>query len=378
MKFSINRQVFTNAVSVVAGAIVPHSPVAILSGIKIEVTPDFIRLTGSDSKITIQTVITPGELSQLNIESTGSIVIESRFLQEIVRKMEGNILEVEQQGESQVEISNDSGKFLLISQPGECYSEIDLERPETHIQMKASQIREIVKQLGHAVSDKETRMVLTGINFRNRDGKMLCSATDSYRLARKTIDSGINEEFSITVPLRSLNEVAKALGDEEDQMIDIYINRKKAQFICNKTMVHTNLLEGVYPDINSIIPVSAKAELVVRGDEFFRMIDRTVLFKEDSYPAVRIYCSEEDVSVKAFATSVGTADQFLSNIEYRGEPMVVAMNAIYLLDAFKALSAVSPADDIHLYFNRELDPVRIVAGEDSDLTLVIVPIRFAG
>lgn len=71
-------------------------------------------LTGSDSNISIRTVIVPGELNNLDIEEEGSIIIDSKYLLEIVRKLDCKNIEIEVIDYSLVRISSDNGQFNLM------------------------------------------------------------------------------------------------------------------------------------------------------------------------------------------------------------------------------------------------------------------------
>ena len=84
MKFTINRKYLSDKLTIVSRAISMYSPLPALSGIWIEVMKDKIQLTGSDSTISIQSTIYPDEINHLHIEQTGSIIVESKYLQEIV------------------------------------------------------------------------------------------------------------------------------------------------------------------------------------------------------------------------------------------------------------------------------------------------------
>ena len=75
---------------------------------------DQIILTGSDSNVSIRSTIVRGELNQLDIDSTGSIVIESKYLLEIIRKMDCTMVELELVDYSLVRISSDNGQFNLM------------------------------------------------------------------------------------------------------------------------------------------------------------------------------------------------------------------------------------------------------------------------
>ena len=230
MHFSIDRKYFYEKLSVVSRAISVFSPLPALSGICIDVKSDQIILTGSDSNVSIRSTIVRGELNQLDIDSTGSIVIESKYLLEIIRKMDCAMVELELVDYSLVRISSDNGQFNLNGIQSNEYPNIDFSQPTNSFELKSKDLKDIVSQTSFACSDKDTRPVLNGVNFKASNNTLYCSGTDSYRLARKVLPLQINHEFNITIPSKSLNEVVRSINEDEES-IHIYVDSKKAQFI---------------------------------------------------------------------------------------------------------------------------------------------------
>ena len=204
MHFSIDRKYFYDKLSIVSRAISVFSPLPALSGICIDLKDGSMILTGSDSNISIRTVIVPGELNNLDIEEEGSIIIDSKYLLEIVRKLDCKNIEIEVIDYSLVRISSDNGQFNLNGIRSNEYPDIDFTQPNHHFVLKATDLKSIVSQTAFACSDKDQRPVLTGVNFNSQSNMLYCSGTDSYRLARKTIELNSSQDFNITIPSKSL------------------------------------------------------------------------------------------------------------------------------------------------------------------------------
>ncbi len=86
MEFTIRRSYFLDRLALVARGVAVHSPMEMLNGILIQIKDNVMVLTGSDTNFTIQTVITPDEENLLEINQTGSLVIEARMLLELIRR----------------------------------------------------------------------------------------------------------------------------------------------------------------------------------------------------------------------------------------------------------------------------------------------------
>ena len=97
MNFKISKSVLYDSLQLVSKAISNNSPLPALSGIKIDVEQDKIILTGSDAEISIKKELNNEKYEDLNliVISEGSIVIEARYLLEIVRKIDSSEISFE-------------------------------------------------------------------------------------------------------------------------------------------------------------------------------------------------------------------------------------------------------------------------------------------
>lgn len=370
MKFTIDRKYFYSKLSTVARAISVFSPLPALSGICIEVLDDQIILTGSDSNISIRTYIYTGELNQLQIESTGSIVMESKYVLEIVRKIDSTMIDFELMDYELVRITSTNGQFNLNGLEANQYPNIDFSQPETKLTLTTEQLQSIVTQTAYACSDSDQRPVLNGVNFDMKDRCLFCSGTDSYRLARKQLNVDTDAVFNVSIPNKSLIEVIRSLSEDTDS-IDIYIDRKKAQFIFDKTIFQTRLLDGTFPDVERIIPTDSVAKMTISAHELSSVIDRTNFIRKDKVHLIKLVCSPDIVRIKTNSMEIGSSDEVLTDCMYEGDSLSLTCNGSFILDAIRALGG----EKVVLAFSGEMRPIRILNPEDDSIVMVTVPVR---
>lgn len=115
MKFDILRDRLLEGLNDVMKAVSSKTTIPILTGIKIDVTTEGIRLTGSDADITIQTFIPVEEDGQqiIHITETGSIVVQARMFNEIVRKLPTNEVEIQVTAGFQTHIRSGKSAFCF-------------------------------------------------------------------------------------------------------------------------------------------------------------------------------------------------------------------------------------------------------------------------
>ena len=80
------------------------------------------------------------------------------------------------------------------------------------------------------MSTSETRPVLTGVNWLIQDNELICTATDSHRLAvRKLQLEDESENKNVIIPGKALSELNKIMSDS-DEDIDIFFASNQVLF----------------------------------------------------------------------------------------------------------------------------------------------------
>lgn len=368
MKFNISKREFLNALQIVSRAIASFSSLPIYSGIKIQVFEDHILFIGSDSHISIQTKVNAQE-GILSIEETGQIVIESRYILEVVRKIESDTIDVLLVDNYLMKISGNSSKFNINGIDALDYPAIDFSRPERHFTMNASLLNSIISQTAFATSDKELKPVLNGVNFKFGEGELICVGTDSYRLARKQIHLQNPLDYNITIPTKSLSEVYKTIENEES--IEVAISKNKAQFILENTIIQTRLIDGTYPDTDRLIPESFSYSLKVDAKEILSAIDRASFIKSDGISIIRFKLSSSECSISTRSTEVGSSFEVLQNATFTGDDFEINCNGKYVSDALKALGNTF----VEFQFVGNMKPFIITAEGQNDVIQLVLPVK---
>lgn len=207
MNFKVNKQIFYNALSIASRAISSNSPVPILVGIRIEAEKNLLRITSSDANLSIVQTLSneQDEKLGLSVIEEGTIVIDSRYLIDIVKKIDSDEISIEIIDGTLTHFSGEKAEFRINGYRPSDYPTIDFSEPSTRFTMSYETLNNVISGTAFAASVKETRPVLTGVNMRNDGTNLTCTATDSFRLARKQLPLA-SEPFSVTVPAKCLNE----------------------------------------------------------------------------------------------------------------------------------------------------------------------------
>lgn len=371
MNFIVSKKVFYNALTIVAGAVSHNSPLPSLTGIKIDVKDNELILTGSDSNISIQTRLSNDNNEQLNliVNEVGSIVIESRYIMEIVRKIESSEITIEIVDGSLTKISGDHAEFNINGIRSSDYPLIDFTVCEQSFTLPSKTLVDIINQTTFATSDKETRPALTGVNFKASGNELKCIATDSYRLALKTVTLDTPNTFNITIPAKSLNEVLKSLNEEKD--IQVAVSNKKAQFFIDTTIIQTRLINEDYPDAERLILKDFNRFLEVDGYELLKAIDRASFIKNEGISIIKLTASPEEVIISSRSQEVGSSEELLDGAIYQGEPIELSFSGRYVIEALRALGNAR----VKINFSGEMKQFIINSLVDESIIQLVLPVR---
>ena len=376
MKFEIMRDKLLDGLSDVMKAISQKVAIPILTGIKIEVDEKGMTLTGSDSDITICTFIPAEDNGEqiIRVVEKGSIVLQAKVFSEIVRKLPTNEVTIEVANGLQTHIQSGKSEFHLIGLDPEDYPVLPEVKDDYLFSLPADLMKSIIRETVFAVSQQETRPVLTGVLWEVKDGGLACIATDSHRLARRlTIPEDMPEvPFSVVIPGKSLQELNKILPDN-GELVDIVIADQQVLFKTRGVLFYSRLLEGNYPDTSRLIPLEYKTSVTVNGRLLLQAIDRaSLLAREERNNIVRFSANEGKViEISSNSPEVGKVEELVEAIGVTGEELNISFSAKYMMDALKAIDG----QDITIQFTGAMRPFILKSVDDDSILQLILPVR---
>lgn len=371
MRFIISRNNLMNALNIASKAVTNKTPIAVLTGIKFELTEKGLTLIGSDTDLSISTFIKADEGNEKNITifETGSCVLNAKYVTEIIRKIEGDRVEIELVDGNLVKIVDQKSNFSLNSINVNEFPFIDFNFDNNIIKLKGDALKQVISQTKFATSQKETRPILTGVNFKVDGNVLEAVATDTYRLAKKKMIIGDTAYFNVTIPARNLDEIYKIIDGGEDVIINFF--DKKVMFKVNNTIISTRVISGVYPDTTKLIPVSFENRLSTLSTEFLSAIDRASLLSSDRNNIVKLSLNQDKVEITSRSQEIGSVVEKIANYNYEGGKLDISFSAQYITDAIKSIGS----NDVEICLNGEMKPFVIKNKEDDSILQLVLPVR---
>ena len=376
MKFIIQRDQLIDSVQDVMKAISSRTVIPILTGMKIEAKKNGITLTGSDSDISIESFIPAEEDGNVNVEEIeeGSIVLQAKYFPDIVRKLPEKTVEIESDENLKVTIRSGKAEFNLNGQDAEEYPQLPRLETDESFEIPTDLLKSLIKQTVFAISTMETRPILTGVNIKLTDNKLVFTATDSHRLALREIpvQEATVEFHNIVVPGKSLNELNKILDDTEDP-VEISVTNNQILFRTKHLNFLSRLLDGNYPETSRLIPDESKTTLHVKTKELLSTIDRaSLLAKEERNNVVRLTTKDNSsVEITSNSPEVGKVTEDITILSMEGEELKISFSSKYMIDALKAIEY----DEVKINFTGAMRPFIIKPVEDDSILQLLLPVR---
>ena len=373
MKFTIKKEVLMEAINKVSKAISSRNVIPVLAGIKFELTSKKLVLTASDNDITIQTHIDCDNEEIIKVKEEGSIIIQGKYISDIVRKLPDPYINIEVVDELKILIYTENSEFNLNGISESEYPNIDLGESKSHIELSPSILKEIVNQTAFATSIDENKAILNGINFNITGDVLECNATDSYRLARKVIklDKISKENQNIVIPSRNLLEFTRIIDDSEE-MVEIHIFNNKILFKYQNLLFQSRLINGTYPNTSNLLPKDHLVKLHFDINNFYNVVDRvSILTSDKDKNTVTLETDGNNLIMKSSSAEIGRVEEKMIITKDQDIDVKVSFSSKYMMDALKSFNT----ETVELYFVGEIKPILLKSDDDDSLTQLVLPIR---
>ena len=326
-----------------------------------------VELQGNDFELGIRLTIDG------DIKEPGTLVVGSRYFQELIRKLPGDTIELyKPEDGNSLTITSGSSEFNLVTLHPDDFSLVEQIHDQDHVNIDSFAMKELIDLTNYAAATDEDRPVFTGALLEIKENEVTMVATDTHRMAVKkiTIDEPATTPMRAIIPTKTLAEVSRLLPTDNPAMINIIWNRTQVVFNFESIYIISRLIEGTYPEYEKVIPSQFDSSAVIDRREFAGAVDRVSLLAKDiSYNVIRYDWAESNVTLSTQNTEIGMAKEDVA-VEFKGTPFTISFNGRYISDILRH----STGDNIHLFLKQN-GPVVIRQDNNPNYTYVVTPVR---
>ena len=375
INFSINKNLFLQALNTTKRAISLKNAIPILSTVKIDVTNEGITLIGSNGQISIENFISiKNENAGLLVTSSGSILLEATFFINVVSSLPDVTLDFKEIEQKQIVLTSGKSEITLKGKDADQYPRIQEISASNPLVLETSVLKNIINETAFAASTQESRPILTGVHFVLTENKNLKTvATDSHRMSQKKIVLEKNgDNFDVVIPSRSLREFSDVFTDDIET-VEIYFTNNQLLFRSENISFYTRLLEGNYPDTDRLIPTEFTSIVTFDKNNLRYAMERARLLSNATQNGtVKLEIINGVVSAHVNSPEVGRVNEEIDTESISGQDLTISFNPTYLIDSLKAINS----EKVTISFISAVRPFTLVPNEDTENFIqLITPVR---
>ncbi len=369
MKFEVNKDVFSEAVSFAVKLLPQRTTLPILSGVLIAAEGSSVTISSFDYEVSAKTRIDAA------IEKPGTVLVSGRLLAEIASRLPHDSVVCELSGSS-VGITSGSAKFSLATMPVEEYPNLPEVEGITGT-VSAEQFASAVAQVAPAASRDDVTPVITGVLLNVSSSALMMMATDRYRVAARQLawkSSGVSDEgLQALIPARTLAEIGKTFSSAGEMTITLNTGgeRELVAFGSADRTVTSLLIKGSFPPVTKLFPSETPDYAVVSTHDLMEATRRVALVLDREAP-LRYSFTGDGVALEALGSEQAQASETIDG-HLVGKECVVSLKPQFLIDGLSATHSEFVRIAFTLTENpNKPGPVLITAqksqeGDDSDV-----------
>lgn len=362
MKLQVTQENLNRALNSVARVANTRGTLPILSNVLVKTNNNRLSLSATNLDIAITHFI------GAKVSEEGSITVPARLMQDFVSSLPSGVIELDLQ-ETKLHVSTDQYKSVVNGIVADDFPVMPAISSGKSWNLPGVDFKKALQQVVFAASTDETRPVLTGVLLQTRDGVLSMAATDSYRLAEKTLGKN-KEDIHLLIPASAMQDLLRVLGDG-DEKVNITHDDQQVLFRVGDIELVTRLLDGKYPDYKKLIPSSFKSQATLRREDFINVTKVSSLFARESAGSVTIELdkSAKHLSIRSVASQLGE-NTATADAKITGDGSIT-LNSRYLLDALGAMSG----EEVVFGFNGKLEPTLLYDPSTENYRHIIMPLK---
>lgn len=357
----------SDAVLKVSKAIASKTTNPILEGIKLVAEENELTLSATDLELSIEKKI------RAEVKEEGETVVPGRFFCEFVKKLTNEKIELCLNEKNGLKIKYiDSEGFIQCYLPDE-YPSFNTVDTSSYFGIKKVDFKNLINKSIFSVAVDDSRPILKGCLLEIGKDVIKSITSDGYRLSlvRETLTFS-NTETSCIVPDKSLREISKLLDDSDD-VVNVYVQKNFIMVDLGDTKIISRLLEGEFLNYNQILSsASPETVITVNKVQFEDSLERASLLSKIGQNNLVKFDIKDGTLFLTSNSEIGNIKEKI-NIVLEGKDLVIAFNARYFLEAFRA----NPNEFVKISFTSSTSPCLItpIKGEKEEFLYLVLPVR---
>ena len=332
VKFQVNRDVLSDAVSFAVKLLPQRTTLPILSGVLVSAEGSTVTLSSFDYEVSARTSITA------DVTENGTVLVSGRLLADIASRLPNAPVEFTTH-EGKIAVRCGSARFTLSSMPVEEYPSLPVVDGASGV-LPGDVFSDAIAQVAVAASRDDVTPVITGAQLEITGNRLSLVATDRYRVAVREIDwqsTAVADGVTALVPARTLSEIGKIFAHAATITVTIMSggDRELIAFSADQKTVTSLLIKGNFPPVKRLFPESVDNYAVMNTAELIESTRRVQLVLERD-AALRYSFSDDGLTLEAIGSENAQASETI-DAHLTGDDTMVSLKPQFLIDGLSAV-----------------------------------------
>lgn len=369
MNFVISSTALFSHLQAVSRVINSKNALPILDCFLFELKGTTLSITVSDSETTMVTSVEVNES-----DADGRFAVAARTVLDALKELPEQPLSFDINPSSlEITVQYQNGKYNLMGQNADEFPMFPvLSDNVVRVEVDANVLLDGINRSVFATADDELRPVMNGIYFDITTEDITLVASDGHKLVRcKTSAAYGNERAAFILPKKPSLLVKNLLPKESGKVI-IEFDERNAVFVIGKYRMVCRLIEGRYPNYNSVIPQNNPFKVTVDRALLLGALRRVSIFSSQASSLIKLRIQPNQIVISAQDVDFSTSAEETLACHYEGTPMNIGFKSTFLIDILNNISATEVIVEL-------ADPSRagvvipVEQEEKEDLLMLLMP-----
>ncbi len=365
MKIICLQEKLKKAINIVERITGKNINLPILSNVLIETDKGRLKISATDLEIGLNVWISA------KVETAGKVTVPVGILSNFISSLPQDKVYMETD-KNDLLIKCESFNATIKGLSVDDFPIIPKLKDQPFLTLKAKNIHKAISQVHPAASFSDTRPEIAGVFFKfSSDGTLKLAATDSFRLAEKTLKNTIQttQELSLIIPLKTIIELARILN-EKDIDVKLIIKENQILFDLGDTHIVSRLIEGHFPDYERIIPREFRTEVIVEKNKLIEAIRIASFFVAKANDISFDFSAKNGLEIESASQELGSHHSKLK-AEVKGDDVKLVFNYKYIVDGLNSIDK----SKVIFQLNGKEKPLLIKGANDASYIYIVMPVR---
>ncbi|MFZ6036612.1 MAG: DNA polymerase III subunit beta [Patescibacteria group bacterium] len=365
MKITCTQENLSSGLAIVSHVASKNISLPILNNVLLKAEKGGLSLMTTNLEIGVVTQVR-GKVSE-----EGAVTVQAKTLSDYVGLLPSGNVELESV-EQTLHVRSIKAKTTMKGVDPAEFPLIPEVEAKREIIVPAATLKEALTSVAFAVAYDETRPEISGVFMQFTDMGIILAATDSYRLAERTVSVKTGAaDYRVIIPMRTAQELIRILSEADDQ-VTIRSNENQIVFIAGPVTLTSRVIEGQYPDYKQIIPSDSITRAQINTRAFANTVKQASLFCKPGSNDVQLVFDQPAgrITVSAANVQIGES-QAEQDAIITGQSNDIIFNHRFLQEGLQNIAT----EECVLELTTNSSPGLLKPKDASDYLYIIMPIK---